>query len=348
MLLYWLLAIDYSNTWSGTATSSFLRENVCSHTRLNPWFEVLLIQGAEIVLNTHSDSDILGSLDKEPYWLTLKNSLYTFRSHLLSSAFQWTFYRLANEPNANKWSTSSIRQAKEILFTKRLLNRYMSEYTDQPVEKIEVCGHSYLMLPISLMQDVTRFERLYDDYRTNCISSLFHDTDRDPFSRKILTEISSWLHLKHLIMVWLMKWSRPRRVTLLYLKCHFLYRETRTLSAAAAAALGCFFGTCCQGKSFWCFSRDFAFYEWTHALWHMLIYRIHERSCLQSILPEKVDDVIISVVIDVHFMFLWVLLSSLVANISNQTTNFTLLQKIHTGAKRYIRVRRYSLPEQPR
>lgn len=28
-------------------------------------------------------------------------------------------------------------QAKEILFTKRLLNRYMSEYTDQPVDKIE-------------------------------------------------------------------------------------------------------------------------------------------------------------------------------------------------------------------
>lgn len=28
-------------------------------------------------------------------------------------------------------------QAKEILFTKRLLNRYMSIYTDQPVEKIE-------------------------------------------------------------------------------------------------------------------------------------------------------------------------------------------------------------------
>lgn len=38
--------------------------------------------------------------------------------------------------------TTSVRsvclQAKEILFTKRLLNRYMSEYTDQPVDKIEV------------------------------------------------------------------------------------------------------------------------------------------------------------------------------------------------------------------
>lgn len=30
-------------------------------------------------------------------------------------------------------------QAKEILFTKRLLNGYMSEYTDQPTDKIEVC-----------------------------------------------------------------------------------------------------------------------------------------------------------------------------------------------------------------
>ncbi|CAN0330467.1 unnamed protein product, partial [Ectocarpus fasciculatus] len=29
-------------------------------------------------------------------------------------------------------------QAKEILFTKRLLNGYMSEYTDQPADKIEV------------------------------------------------------------------------------------------------------------------------------------------------------------------------------------------------------------------
>ena len=31
-----------------------------------------------------------------------------------------------------------FRQAKEILFTKRLLNGYMSEYTDQPADKIEV------------------------------------------------------------------------------------------------------------------------------------------------------------------------------------------------------------------
>lgn len=34
-------------------------------------------------------------------------------------------------------------QAKEILFTKRLLNRYMSEYTDQPVDKIEVRYRCY-------------------------------------------------------------------------------------------------------------------------------------------------------------------------------------------------------------
>lgn len=33
-----------------------------------------------------------------------------------------------------------VLQAKEILFTKRLLNGYMSEYTDQPTEKIEVCA----------------------------------------------------------------------------------------------------------------------------------------------------------------------------------------------------------------
>lgn len=32
-----------------------------------------------------------------------------------------------------------VLQAKEILFTKRLLNGYMSEYTDQPTDKIEVC-----------------------------------------------------------------------------------------------------------------------------------------------------------------------------------------------------------------
>ncbi|CAB1101432.1 unnamed protein product [Ectocarpus sp. CCAP 1310/34] len=44
-------------------------------------------------------------------------------------------------------------QAKEILFTKRLLNGYMAEYTDQPAEKIEVdTDRDFFMTPIEAME----------------------------------------------------------------------------------------------------------------------------------------------------------------------------------------------------
>jgi hypothetical protein len=39
-------------------------------------------------------------------------------------------------------------QAKEILFTKALLNKYIADYTDQPVEKIEEdCDRDFFMTP---------------------------------------------------------------------------------------------------------------------------------------------------------------------------------------------------------
>ncbi|CAM9188667.1 unnamed protein product [Ectocarpus sp. 13 AM-2016] len=44
-------------------------------------------------------------------------------------------------------------QAKEILFTKRLLNGYMAEYTDQPAEKIEEdTDRDFFMTPIEAME----------------------------------------------------------------------------------------------------------------------------------------------------------------------------------------------------
>jgi ATP-dependent Clp protease protease subunit len=44
-------------------------------------------------------------------------------------------------------------QAKEILFTKALLNRYIADYTDQPIEKVESdCDRDFFMTPYEALE----------------------------------------------------------------------------------------------------------------------------------------------------------------------------------------------------